>query len=44
MGFGGVTWGRCSGEEARFGLAASGKESGGGVLLGLWWRRGAGEQ
>ena len=44
MGYGGVTRGRCSSEEACFGLAAPGKESGGGVLLGLWWRRGAGEQ
>ena len=37
MGYGGVTRGRCSSEEACFGLAAPGKESGGGVLLGLWW-------
>ncbi len=44
MGYGGVTRGRCSSEEACFGLAAPGKESGGGVLLGLWWRHGAGEQ
>jgi hypothetical protein len=44
VGYGGVTQGRCSGEETHFGLAAPVKESGGGVLLGLWWQRGAGEQ